>query len=182
MDRIQQTNVIISLILFSLIILPVKTVQADDVETAGDILQIAIPAAGFGTTLLLRDWEGSWQFTKHFATTTLVTHSLKYLVEKERPNGSDNKSFPSGHTSAAFQGAAFIHQRYGWKWGIPAYAGATFVGYSRVHSDNHYVEDVIAGAALGMLSGYFFITPYEDVTITPIAGGKNIGLMISKKF
>jgi len=70
-------------------------------------------------------------------------------VDKKRPTGS-NQSFPSGHTSAVFQGAAFIHKRYGLKQAAAAYIGATFVGYSRVESDKHFTEDVIAGAALGI--------------------------------
>ncbi len=156
--------------------------QADEIETTGDILQIAIPAIGFGTTLLLKDREGSWQVTKHFATTFLTTHALKYLVDKDRPDGSGNNSFPSGHTSAAFQGATFIHLRYGWKWSIPAYAGAAFVGYSRVDSDNHYVEDVVAGAAIGILSGYLFVSPWENISLIPVADNGNYGLMLSKQF
>ncbi len=178
---LKKINILI-LCAFVLIIISGSNVQADTVETAGDYIQIAIPAIGFGTTLLLKDREGSWQFTKHFATTFLTTHALKYLVDKERPDGSGNNSFPSGHTSAAFQGATFIHLRYGWKWSIPAYAGAAFVGYSRVDSDNHYVEDVVAGAALGILSGYLFVTPYEDLSVTPIASNGNYGLMLSKQF
>ncbi len=173
---------LLALCAFLFIIIGGTKVQADTVETAGDYIQIAIPAIGFGTTLLLKDKEGSWQFTKHFATTFLTTHALKYLVDKERPDGSGNNSFPTGHTSAAFQGATFIHLRYGWKWSVSAYAGAAFVGYSRVDSDNHYVEDVVAGAVLGILSGYLFVTPWEDVAITPVAGNGNLGLMLSKRF
>jgi membrane-associated phospholipid phosphatase len=66
---------------------------------------------------------------------------LKYSVPRERPEGSDT----SGHTSAAFSGATFIHRRYGWKYGIPAYLAVAFVGWSRVESGKHYSDDVLRG-------------------------------------
>ena len=56
----------------------------------------------------------------------------KFLVDKRRPNEANNLSYPSGHSVASFSGAAFLQSRYGSAWGIPAYAGAFFVGYSRI--------------------------------------------------
>lgn len=106
---------------------------------------------------------------KSIFTTVVVTHGLKYVTHNQRPENNGDKSFPSGHTSAAFQGAAFIQKRYGWKYGLPSYALAGFVGYSRMEgeSDKHYPSDVIAGVAIGILSSYYFKTEYEGVIITP---------------
>jgi len=67
------------------------------------------------------------------------------LIDKRRPENSLNKdSFPSGHASAAFQGASFIQRRYGWKHGKYAYLLAAFVGYSRIEglNDRHDTWDV----------------------------------------
>ena len=61
-------------------------------------------------------------------------------------------------------GAAFIHKRYGWKYSIPVYVGATFVGYSRVQADKHFVEDVIAGATVGIFSSFYFTKSYKGFT------------------
>jgi membrane-associated phospholipid phosphatase len=154
-------------------------VAADATETAGDVLQILIPAVAYGTTFYLDDAEGRPQFYKSFFTNLAVTYGLKAAIDKERPNGADD-SFPSGHTSAAFQGAAFIHRRYGWKHSIPAYLGSAFVGYSRVESDNHYVEDVLAGAAIGIISSFYFAKPYRGVEIAPYAAQGSYGIRISK--
>lgn len=93
-----------------------------------------------------------------------MTHGLKRTIDKERPNGGRH-SFPSGHTSAAFQGASFIHKRYGAKYAIPAYVGATFVGYSRIQADKHDMTDVLAGAAIGTLSSWYFTKEYGNATI-----------------
>ena len=77
------------------------------------------------------------------------TFALKYAVGRERPDGSDNLSFPSGHTSNAFAGATVIERHYGWKLGVPAYATATFIGFSRMAANRHHFSDVVGGALLG---------------------------------
>ena len=92
---------------------------ADFIDTSGDVLQIAIPAAAYAKTFYLDDSEGRREFYKSFFTSLGVTYGLKYSIDKKRPNGKEH-SFPSGHTSAAFQGATFIHKRYGLEYGIPA--------------------------------------------------------------
>lgn len=124
------------------------------------------------------DTEGRTQFYKSFLTNLGVTWGLKYTINKKRPNGG-SLSFPSGHTSAAFQMAAFIHKRYGWEYSVPAYIGASFVGYSRVESDNHYIEDVLAGATIGVISSFYFTKPYKGITVTPVATKGYYGLSMS---
>lgn len=154
---------------------------ASGTEITGDILQILIPAGAYGATFLKDDPEGRMQFYKSFCTNLGVTYALKYAINKPRPENNGDHSFPSGHTSAAFQGATFIHLRYGWEYSIPAYLGASFVGWSRVEgeSDKHDATDVVAGAAIGILSAYFFTTPYEDLAIAPIAGNGVYGISIT---
>ena len=154
----------------------------EDAERAGDVLRILIPAIGFAATLFgEHGYAGSIQFAKSLAVSQLTTEGLKLATHKKRPNGGDYKSFPSGHTTSAFMGAAFIHKRYGWKYSIPAYMGATYVGYSRVNAEKHFYVDVIGGATIGILSAYFFTTPYRGFTVTPIADEDgSIGIGIRK--
>jgi len=152
----------------------------DNTETAGDVLRIVIPAIAYGSTWYMDDKEGRIQFYKAFLANTVVTFGLKFAIDKERPDGSDNNSFPSGHTSYAMQGASFVHLRYGWQYAVPLYFGTAYVAYSRVHSEKHYELDVLAGAAVGFLSTYFFTTPYKGVTITPIAESGFYGLSFEK--
>lgn len=150
-------------------------------ERAGDILQIAVISVAYGTTLYLDDKEGEHQFYKSFATNLGVTYALKYSINRQRPNGGDH-SFPSGHTSASFQAASFIHKRYGLKYAIPAYLTATFVGYSRVESKAHYTSDVIAGAIIGTLSSLYFTTQYKGFEIKPISMNSGYGVGISRSW
>lgn len=133
----------------------------DNIELAGDYIQIILPITAYVTTLAIDDKEGEISFYKSFASTVATTHALKYTVQEERPNNTDNNSFPSGHTSASFQGASFIHFRYGLKYAILPYLGAAFVGYSRVYAEKHYIHDVIAGAAIGSAFTWYFTQPYK---------------------
>jgi membrane-associated phospholipid phosphatase len=82
-----------------------------------------------------------------------VTHGIKYSVRRMRPDGSTRNSFPSGHTSVSFASATVLHREFGWKAGLPAYAVATYIGWSRVEHKRHFASDVLFGAAIGLMSG-----------------------------
>lgn len=83
--------------------------------------------------------------------TGALTTGLKYATHRERPDDSDHYSFPSGHTSNAFALATTLALHYGWKAAVPAYLGAALIAYSRIVNDKHYLSDVVAGAALGII-------------------------------
>ncbi|TXD97630.1 phosphatase PAP2 family protein [Psychrobacter frigidicola] len=142
---------------------PVCSANNSNLELAGDIVAVAIPALAYGSTYYKDDKEGRQQFYKSFATNLAATQVLKLTVDKERPNGSDDNSFPSRHVSVAFQGASFIHKRYGLNSSIPAYVGAGFVAYTRLKADEHDATDVLAGAALGIASSMFLTKSYNDI-------------------
>ena len=122
----------------------------------GDVLQVALPVTAISTTYFMDDTDGTKKFLKSYLLTASDTYLLKITTHKLRPDGSNHMSFPSGHTSAAFSGASFIHFRYGFKYSIPLYLLASFTGYSRIHAKKHYLEDVIAGAGLAVFSSWYF--------------------------
>ena len=109
---------------------------ADGIQTAGDVLQFVLPATAGGLTLGYRDGQGALQLGESLAVTLGVTYALKYSIDERRPNGG-SQSFPSGHSSISFSAAEFMRKRYGWEYGVPAYATASFVAYSRVESREH---------------------------------------------
>ena len=160
LSHVTFTSVVPATLLASSLLLSIEAQAASDIERAGDVLALTIPAVAYGSTYYMDDKTGRTQFYKAFAANVATTYALKTVVDKERPDGSDNDSFPSGHTALAFGGASFIHKRYGLEYSIPAYVGAAFVGYSRVHADKHDTTDVLAGAAIGGLTS-FYVTPYE---------------------
>jgi membrane-associated phospholipid phosphatase len=126
-----------------------------------------------------RDTEGAWQFGRSFGLAMGTTALLKVTVVETRPNGGDY-SFPSGHTSSSFCSAEFLRARYGWRYGLPAYLAAAFVGYSRVESDHHYAHDVVASAAIGIASSYLFTTPYLGWHIALSADHAALGVSFSR--
>ena len=166
------------LLLLALLGLPYNA-AANSEDTAANVLRVALPAAAWSMTQYLNDDDGSTQFYYSFATTIASTVALKAVITKNRPDGSDNDAFPSGHTSMAFQGAAFLQRRYGWEYGAPAYALATYVGYSRVNNDHHDSSDVLAGALIGIAASYYFAEPFYGVQVTPIAGIHGVGMQFS---
>jgi len=147
-------------------------------EKAGDVLALLIPATAYSSTFVYNDKEGRGEFYKSFLSNAAATSVLKYSINKKRPENNGKHSFPSGHTSIAFQGATFLHKRYGLKYGIPAYLAASYVGWSRVDSKQHFTSDVVAGAAIGALSSYYFTTPYKNVSVKPVAYNNILGVTV----
>jgi len=85
------------------------------------------------------------------------TFAVKYLSREERPDGSDNLSFPSGHTAQAFLAASIVHNEFRDKsqwYGIGAYSIATSVAALRMINSKHWQSDVVAGAGFGILSAH----------------------------
>jgi membrane-associated phospholipid phosphatase len=146
----------------------------DGVETSGDFLQTALPAAALASTLIWKDGQpATLQFAKTIVTSFGVTHVLKRVVNKPRPNGGDH-AWPSGHTSSAFTGAAFLQIRHGWRVGIPAYLLAGYVGWTRAYVDAHDYWDFLGGVIVGVGSAYLFATPYDPDRVA-ISLGKRDG-------
>jgi len=159
--------------------IPIDIEAAGSIETAGDILQFVLPGTAAGLTLAYRDWNGALQFGESAGLTLGATYALKYTVSERRPNGG-SESFPSAHTSISFSAAEFMRKRYGWEYGVPAYAAASFVAYSRVEAGQHHPHDVIAGAAIGIASSFIFTRPYKGWHIQAEAGEGYYGFRLSR--
>ncbi|GAL64572.1 phosphatase PAP2 family protein [Algibacter lectus] len=136
--------------------------QVGTTQKIGDVILFALPAATLGSSFIIGDEKGAWQFTKGLLLTTGVTYGLKLSINKQRPDMSNDNSFPSGHTSTVFHSAGYIHRRYGFKYSIPAYVLAGFTAASRIDSKKHDILDVLAGAAIGLGSNLLFTTEYQQ--------------------
>jgi len=152
--------------------------SVNSLETAGDILQVALPMAALSSTYFLDDKDGRKQFWKSYISSISLTYLLKYTVDKTRPNGDCCESFPSGHTTAAFSGGMFIQRKYGIKYGIPSLVLASLVGYSRVYANKHYWEDVIVGASIGILGNMIFTKKYNNMGVSFLKNRENLNLSI----
>ena len=122
---------------------------------------------------------GAWKESdraKRFAVTlteaTLVSGTAalgaKFVFGRERPTGANDPdtfhffhgtskeqvSFPSGHATTAFTWAAVTAEEFPSPWvAVGAYGAAGIVGFSRLYQHEHWVSDVVAGAALGYFTG-----------------------------
>ena len=144
----------------------------------GDFTQVIVPVYALGTAVNKNDEEGINQFMISFLATQASVHGLKCVIDAERPDGKDNKSFPSGHTASAFSGATFIHKRYGMEKAVVPYLLAGFTGYSRIHSNKHYFHDVAAAALISSFFTWMFVDEYSGVQVSVSPEPSKLGLRV----
>lgn len=135
-----------------------------------DVIAIGLPVAALSYICAKHDWNGLLRASIETAGVAGTAFLLKEVTHSERPDHSDDHSFPSMHASVSFLTASFLMRRYGWEFGVPAYALAAYVSWGRVYSKKHRFWDVAAGAALGTAVGLIFTTPYmkkHNVTLQP---------------
>jgi membrane-associated phospholipid phosphatase len=122
-----------------------------------------------------------------FLANGMITYGIKYIVGRERPDRSNKRSFPSGHTSNSFLTASVAQEIYGSKVGIPAYLMATLSGLSRIQDNKHYLSDVIFGATLGIAVGKGFGHVYRQnrklvqIRVIPFQQTLCISMALGKK-
>lgn len=133
-----------------------------------DYLQYAPAATVYGLNLAgVKGRNNLGRATLSYAASIvimgIIVNGVKYTAKVERPDDSNNKSFPSGHTAMAFTNASFLHKEYGVvnpAYSIAGYSAATLTGLGRNLNNKHWISDVLAGAGIGIIStelGYFFI-------------------------
>lgn len=129
--------------------------------------------SGNSRSKLWDKFEYAWT---SIVVTNYLTNGLKYSVGRERPDQSDKRAFPSGHTSHSFVVAAVSHELFGYRISLPAYAIATVVGLSRINDHKHYLSDVVFGAGLGTIIGRGFGKIYNNRSVStnviPTADGR----------
>ena len=90
-----------------------------------------------------------------FGISVGMTEGLKHAVNEKRPDGTDTRSFPSGHSSFAFVSASILSREYGYlsPWiTVGGYAAATGTQLLRIQHNRHWVNDIYVGAGIGMAS------------------------------
>lgn len=110
-------------------------------------MQLVLPFYAVSLVLYNDDLQlGLNQFLLGLVSTQAGVEILKRTIKEQRPNKSNNLSFPSGHTTASFYVANFIHKRYNFAQAFLPYIFASFVAFSRIRTKKHYFHDALAGA------------------------------------
>lgn len=157
--------------------------DTDSWDQASHIARDALVITAIGLPALQRDWRGDLQAAGSIGASLLTTEALKRSFPERRPDGSDRRSFPSGHTSTSFAAASTIHHRYGWRAGVPAQLVAAFVGVARVQARRHFWYDVVVGAAIGEASGLLLTSKRNSaVRMMPWGDAKGGGIVASVRF
>ncbi|MCF7954586.1 MAG: phosphatase PAP2 family protein [Phycisphaerae bacterium] len=134
--------------------------------------------------------DRSWTMIKALSVTGASTLGLKIIRGNNCPNGK-SLAWPSGHTSSSFTVAAVLDEFYGPEVGIPAYIGASFVGYRMMDSGDHWASDVLFGGVLGYLVGHHVagkdeaarIAGFDLAPLTVLETGEPAtGLMLVRRF
>lgn len=163
---------------------PASAKGEKDWATVSDIGAYSLAALAIGLPVIDKDKHGAFQAAGSIATSALIATGLKEAFPERRPDGSDRKSFPSGHTARAFTAAASLYNRQGQSVGIPALAVATLVGVARVKADKHFWYDAVVGAGIGAGVG-FLIThnkPEGEAAFIPWGDTRGGGFTFVRRF
>lgn len=150
--------------------------------------QIGLGAAGYGIGAATGNGKAAMvgrDIVRAQIVSQVISQGVKFTVRRERPDGSNRQSFPSGHSASAFATATVLQRHYGWKAGIPAYAFGSYVALARMSWNKHHATDVVMGAGLGIASARTVTMRVGGSTfnlgVQPQVGGASINFTKTKK-
>ncbi len=162
---------------------PARNYLADDILQYSPVIAVyALNAIGI---------EGKHRFlerTVYLAGSYVImgttVYGLKTAIDAPRPDGSDNNSFPSGHTAIAFMGAEFFRKEFGERsvwYGVAGYTLATTTALLRLHHNKHRPIDVAAGAIFGVLStkAAYLLVPWISHKLFPSQSSRIFSAQLS---
>jgi undecaprenyl-diphosphatase len=158
--------------------------------------QKRVEALALGGMIATALWEGtdyklgqtSWQSIDATLLTAATTEVLKATFQRSRPSqnpnpndwfaGQGHKSFPSGETAmmAAIVTPYIVayHDEHPAVWGLEALP--LYMGYARMASQAHWLSDVLAGAAVGTVMGYYASQRTQPLVLSITGKGVFVGL------
>ncbi|HET9939889.1 MAG TPA: phosphatase PAP2 family protein [Candidatus Eisenbacteria bacterium] len=130
-------------------------------DNAGQALGSPVVLVGGTVLMALYGWKAhapkelntAKRLALAITATSLTVLTLKTTTNRERPDESDDLSFPSGHTANTMAVATVLDREYDGVVPWIAYGAAAFVGASRVAGNHHWFSDVMAGAVIGRFFG-----------------------------
>ena len=131
-----------------------KSLLPSRLSQVGDFWGILSPLAVWA--IMLKSNMNKDYVSNAFVANIMSTYAIKSLSQRQRPDGSNNYSFPSGHTSNSFLAAELINQIEGIPLSVPFYLLSINTALSRINDKKHFLSDVVFGAAIGISIGKGF--------------------------
>lgn len=151
--------------------------------------QVPVLAGIYGLSLWTQNdhlHEFSMAAFSAYGLTALSTVAIKGATNTTRPTAQfeyGHYGFPSYHAASTFSLAAVVDEYYGWQLGLPAYALAGLVGWSRIDQREHDLSDVLFGSVLGLVIGKSVAAAHLDrranMKITPYYDAQNRAAAVS---
>lgn len=141
------------------------------------------------------DFKHTFVFYKTLIYTKTITEFTKNLFDRKRPDGSDDRSFYSGHSATTFAFTSFLFREINdfansdninENWKLPLkiigfttlYGWSSYVAYSRLKDNKHYFSDVFAGAFAGILiSNFIYNHQFHKDTHKSLINSFNLGII-----
>ncbi|TNF01139.1 MAG: phosphatase PAP2 family protein [Deltaproteobacteria bacterium] len=112
--------------------------------------------------------------------TNLMVFIMKKSIHRTRPNGENEDSFPSGHTSTAFASSGSLSYAYGWKAAIPAYTLTTLTLLARLEDNKHWLSDLVVATSIGVF--WARSSGIHHHYLTPLIFNEGGGIQFSAPF
>lgn len=169
-----------------------------------DNLKTATTVAMVGTALAVPNGRGAWEWKPErlvleigtIQLNNFATLGLKNLTGRERPDGSDDQGFPSGHSSQAFARATLACRNIdqipslsnSWRFTLKTTFRVIAAGtaWARVEGGKHYPSDVLFGAALGNFVAIFvhdaFLPAATNTRFNAVLGRREMSFSVAFSF
>ncbi len=149
-------------------------------QIATDV-SIAVPALAVSVALSKHDGAGLGELLAGTILSVGTAYGIGQAIREERPDNSSAHSFPALNTTLAASSATFLWGRYGWRYGLAAYAAQDVVSFSLTQAKRANWYDTF-GASL-ISTGYGLVVTRRlrsryniDTRVAPIRGGGLLSL------
>ena len=165
--------------------------SSHDLEDAAPTLAFIVGTYGYA--VLTDSGAGrseAWQMVEAAGLSGVTSYALQFAFSREGPDTTNDPhewfkgglgSFPSAHVTGAFAvGTVFAESGgddFRFLRRFLGYGLGVATAYARLHHNQHWLSDVVAGAALGTSTGFFVMARHErrqlraDWQLVPVPGG-----------
>jgi len=124
-------------------------------DTAASVatgLSISLPVFALGVTIAKHDRVGAGELLAGTILSVGTAYALKSFIREESPDDASDHSLPAMTTALSGSSSTFLWGRYGWQYGVPAFAVSDLVSFSLTQAKKAHWYDAFAGSMIA--TGY----------------------------